>query len=169
METTSIVSAITIPRGLFPALSSWHPKPLHLHLSSRERRISISRKRSSSLWKISVAESTDIVPELESSVEKVQQVIPAVTNDGIGTTVVSVLLTVAFVGLSILTIGVIYIAVTDFLQKREREKFEKEEEETAKKMKGKSKKKRKVNVRAGGPRGFGQKTTDADAEDQDDD
>ena len=48
---------------------------------------------------------------------------------------------------------VIYIAVTDFLQKREKEKFEKEE--AANKKSGK-KKKVKVKARAG-PRGFGQK------------
>lgn len=47
---------------------------------------------------------------------------------------------------------VIYIAVTDFLQKREKEKFEKEE--AAQKKSGG--KKKKVRARAG-PRGFGQK------------
>lgn len=52
---------------------------------------------------------------------------------------------------------VIYIAVTDFLQKREREKFEKEE--AAKKKK--SGKKGKVKARTG-PRGFGQKAEDDD-------
>lgn len=54
---------------------------------------------------------------------------------------------------------VIYIAVTDFLQKREREKFEKEE--AAKKKK--SGKKGKVRTRArAGPRGFGQKIEEDD-------
>ena len=48
---------------------------------------------------------------------------------------------------------VVYIAVTDFLQKREKEKFEKEEEATNKKKGGK---KKKVRARTG-PRGFGQK------------
>lgn len=52
----------------------------------------------------------------------------------------------------------IYIGVTDFLQKREREKFEKEE--AAKKKGGK---KGKVRARArAGPKGFGQKTDDED-------
>lgn len=46
----------------------------------------------------------------------------------------------------------IYIAVTDFLQKREREKFEKEEAGTKKK----GGKKGRVRARAG-PRGFGQR------------
>lgn len=55
---------------------------------------------------------------------------------------------------------VIYIAVTDFLQKREREKYEKEE--AAKKKK--SGKKKKVRARTG-PRGFGQKIDDDDEED----
>lgn len=49
---------------------------------------------------------------------------------------------------------IIYIAVTDFLQKREREKFAKEE--AANKRKGG--KKGRIGSRArGGPRGFGQK------------
>ena len=52
---------------------------------------------------------------------------------------------------------VIYIAVTDFLQKREREKFEKEEAANKKK----NGKKKKVRARAG-PRGFGQKIDDDD-------
>jgi hypothetical protein len=50
---------------------------------------------------------------------------------------------------------VIYIGVTDFLQKREREKFEKEEAANKKK----TGKKKKVRARAG-PRGFGQKIDD---------
>lgn len=56
---------------------------------------------------------------------------------------------------------VIYIGVTDFLQKREREKFEKEEAAKKKKVVGK---KVKARTRAG-PRGFGQKIDD----DEDDD
>lgn len=52
---------------------------------------------------------------------------------------------------------VIYIAVTDFLQKREREKYEKEEAANKKK----NGKKKKVRARAG-PRGFGQKIDDGD-------
>ncbi|KAH1207709.1 hypothetical protein GmHk_15G042739 [Glycine max] len=47
---------------------------------------------------------------------------------------------------------VIYLAVTDFLQKREKEKFEKEEA-----AKGKNKKRKKVGRARAGPRGFGQK------------
>lgn len=55
-------------------------------------------------------------------------------------------------------IQVIYIAVSDFLQKREKEKFEKEEAAEKKKKGGK-----KVKVRArAGPRGFGQKIDDFD-------
>lgn len=53
---------------------------------------------------------------------------------------------------------VIYLAVTDFLQKREKEKFEKEEA-----AKGKNKKKKKKVGRArAGPRGFGQKVVEDD-------
>lgn len=53
---------------------------------------------------------------------------------------------------------VIYLAVTDFLTKREKEKFEKEEAAS-----GKKKKKRKV-VRAG-PKGFGQKIVQTEDDD----
>lgn len=56
---------------------------------------------------------------------------------------------------------VIYIAVTDFLQKREREKFDKEE---AAKKKKKGGKKGRVRARAG-PRGFGQRVDEDEDED----
>ncbi|OWM68789.1 uncharacterized protein LOC116212526 [Punica granatum] len=95
-----------------------------------------------------------------SSPSDAQQMVSSSGDDGVYT-IISVLLLIAFIGLSVLTIGVIYIGVTDFLQKREREKFEKEE--AAKKKKGG--KKVKVRARAG-PRGFGQKT---DVEDEFDD
>lgn len=72
--------------------------------------------------------------------ENSQQIV-STSDEGVST-VISALLFVAFVALTILTIGVIYIAVTDFLQKREKEKFEKEE--SAKKKNGK---KRKVRAR----------------------
>lgn len=59
----------------------------------------------------------------------------------------------------------IYIAVTDFLTKREREKFEKEE---AAKKKKKGGKRGKVRARArAGPRGFGQKIQEEDDDDVD--
>ncbi|XP_035814827.1 uncharacterized protein [Zea mays] len=71
----------------------------------------------------------------------------AADDDSITATVVSVLLTLAFVGLSILTLGVIYLSVQDFLQKREKEKFEKEEaekqKEEARKKRAKSRQKRR--------------------------
>ncbi|KAI7726620.1 hypothetical protein M8C21_025194 [Ambrosia artemisiifolia] len=81
------------------------------------------------------------------------EIVSAVNDNGDGVSVViSVLLSIAFVGLSVLTLGVIYIGVTDFLQKREKEKFEKEEAEKAKR----SGKKKRVRPRVG-PKGFGQK------------
>ncbi|XP_010033110.2 uncharacterized protein LOC104422479 [Eucalyptus grandis] len=94
----------------------------------------------------------------EDALETSEQIVSSGGDDGVST-VVSVLLLIAFVGLSILTIGVTYIAVTDFLQKREREKFEKEE--AGKKKKGG--KKGRVRARAG-PRGFGQRI-DEDGDD----
>lgn len=58
----------------------------------------------------------------------------------------------------------IYLSVTDFLQKRETERFEKEE---ASKKKKKRSGKRRVRSRAG-PRGFGQKIDeDNDYDDED--
>lgn len=74
-------------------------------------------------------------------------------GDELIATIIQTLLFSAFVVLTVLTIGVVYIAVTDFLQKREKDKFEKEL--TEKKKRGK---KKKVRARArDGPRGFGQK------------
>ncbi|XP_075497195.1 uncharacterized protein LOC142534156 [Primulina tabacum] len=52
-----------------------------------------------------------------------EEIVPT-SDDGVST-VISGLLFVAFIGLSVLTIGIVYIAVTDFLQKREREKLRK--------------------------------------------
>ncbi|XP_031489240.1 uncharacterized protein LOC116256858 [Nymphaea colorata] len=86
----------------------------------------------------------------ESAIQEAQQVISG--NNDVGSSIVAFLLGAAFIGLTILTIGVIYIGVTDFLQKREKEKFEKEE--ATKKKKGG--KKRVVRAKTG-PRGFGQK------------
>ncbi|RWR95396.1 hypothetical protein CKAN_02473600 [Cinnamomum micranthum f. kanehirae] len=111
-----------------------------------------SQKKTQS-WRI-LAATGDVLPP-NTPIEETQQIVPP--DDSSGSTIISVLLLIAFVGLSILTIGVIYIAVTDFLQKREREKFEKEE--AAKKKK--SGKKGKVKARTG-PRGFGQKVEDDD-------
>lgn len=59
---------------------------------------------------------------------------------------------------------VIYLAVVDFLQKREKEKFEKEEAS----KKGKKKKKKSVVGRTrAGPRGFGQKFVEEEEEKDD--
>jgi len=56
---------------------------------------------------------------------------------------------------------VIYLAVVDFLQKREKEKFEKEEAS----KKGKKKKKKVVGRARAGPRGFGQKFVEEEKDD----
>lgn len=56
---------------------------------------------------------------------------------------------------------VIYIAVTDFLQKKEGEKFGKEEAAKRKKKSGKKGKGVRAGAR-GGPRGFGQKIEEDD-------
>ncbi|KAK9280213.1 hypothetical protein L1049_013900 [Liquidambar formosana] len=111
-------------------------------------------QKSTQLWRIS-ATAEDVVPSDANPLENSQEIV-STSDDGVSN-IISILLFIAFVGLFILTIGVIYIAVTDFLQKREREKFEKEE--TAKKKK--SGKKRQVRARTG-PRGFGQKIDEED-------
>lgn len=56
----------------------------------------------------------------------------------------------------LLWLQIIYLGVTDFLQKRETEKLRKEEESKKKRVK-----KRKVRARSG-PRGFGQKINEDD-------
>ncbi|KAK9755280.1 hypothetical protein RND81_01G014800 [Saponaria officinalis] len=89
-----------------------------------------------------------------------QQIVSATSSgdDGVSS-IISALLLIAFIALSILTVGVVYIAVTDFLTKREKDKFEKEEAAKMKKKGGK----KKVAARARtGPRGFGQKIEDFD-------
>ncbi|XP_058748841.1 uncharacterized protein LOC131621821 [Vicia villosa] len=92
----------------------------------------------------------------DAAVDATEQLVTT-TDDGVSV-VVSVLFFIAFIGLSVITIGVIYLAVTDFLTKREKEKFEKEEAKS-----GKKKKKKKV-VRAG-PKGFGQKIIETEEDD----
>ncbi|KAK2642667.1 hypothetical protein Ddye_024430 [Dipteronia dyeriana] len=118
------------------------------------------------LWRRN-ATSGEVSPSESTPIDTSEQIVSSTSGDGgTASTVVSVLLFIAFVALSILTIGVVYIAVTDFLQKREREKFEKEEA-TKKKKKKKGGKKMKVRARAG-PRGFGQKIDDDDDKEEDD-
>ncbi|KAI4322120.1 hypothetical protein L6164_021840 [Bauhinia variegata] len=122
--------------------------PFHFHIISKTS-YKFPRNR---------AAPDDVVPSAPTTVETSQEIVSA-TDDGVST-VISALLFVAFVGLSIVTIGVIYLGVTDFLQKREKDKFEKEE---AAGKSGKKKKKKRVRAKAG-PRGFGQKI-DGDEED----
>ncbi|KAK7855468.1 uncharacterized protein LOC112010952 [Quercus suber] len=115
-------------------------------------------QKSPQLWRISSASEGEVVLPPEATPLENSQEIVSTSDDGVST-IISALLFIAFIGLSILTIGVIYIAVTDFLQKREREKYEKEEAANKKK----NGKKKKVRARAG-PRGFGQKIDDGDYE-----
>ncbi|XP_039129677.1 uncharacterized protein LOC120265781 [Dioscorea cayenensis subsp. rotundata] len=145
-QSSTILPLITAPKLFTPTSSSI---PLF-----RKRFARISCKRSQ-LWRVSAVGEEAL--SSEPVIENAQQVVPS-GNDDISSSIVSTLLLIAFVGLSILTIGVIYLAVTDFLQKREREKFEKEE---AAKKKKKNGKKGKVKSRAG-PRGFGQKVAEDD-------
>ncbi|KAJ3682712.1 hypothetical protein LUZ60_012939 [Juncus effusus] len=144
--------ALTLTRSLLsPSLSN----PLSistarkLTLNTQLRRRTTSgdfTERSSRVWRIFVANG-DALPAPEASLEKVQELVPvAASNQDITPTVISGLLFLAFIALSVLTIGVVYLAVQDFLQKRETEKFEKAEEERMKnEMKKKKRKKRRTN------------------------
>ncbi|GLJ21667.1 hypothetical protein SUGI_0403580 [Cryptomeria japonica] len=66
---------------------------------------------------------------------------------------ISILLLCAFVGLTFLSFGVIYLAVKDFQEKRERDKLLKEEQAQEKQKNSKREK-----IAKPGPRGFGQKS-----------
>ncbi|XP_007016353.2 PREDICTED: uncharacterized protein LOC18590648 [Theobroma cacao] len=115
------------------------------------------QKKSNTLW-ITFATPEEVLPSDATPLDNSQQIVSTTGDEGVAT-VIQALLFVAFVALTILTIGVIYIAVQDFLGKRERDKFEKEE--AAKEKNGKKKK-----VRASArPRGFGQKIDEDDDDD----
>ncbi|EXC10704.1 hypothetical protein L484_025288 [Morus notabilis] len=170
MATTTTSISLSPPD--FHILSTLDPKP-HLLLRTQKSSISLSsptsrisskratifhnplhkiKQKTTPIWRIHATASAE-APPLESTapLDTSQQIVSS--GDDNASLVISALLIVGFVGLSILTVGVIYLGVTDFLQKREREKFEKEEEAAGKKKSGK---KKKVRARAG-PRGFGQK------------
>ncbi|GKV32917.1 hypothetical protein SLEP1_g41481 [Rubroshorea leprosula] len=128
-------------------------KSNHFHTPSRR-----DQEKSVQLWRIH-ATSGEVIPVDSTPLENSEEIVSASGDDGVAT-IISALLFLAFVALSILTIGVIYLGVQDFLRKREREKFEKEAATQ------KSGKKKKVRARARtGPRGFGQKIDEYEDED----
>ncbi|CAK7331470.1 unnamed protein product [Dovyalis caffra] len=134
----------TLPLSLSTSLSSKRTVPCkEIH------------RRSTQIWRI-YATPEQVLPSDTTPLESSQQIVSTTNDDGVGA-IISVLLFVAFAALSILTIGVIYLGVTDFLQKRETEKLQKEQD--SKKKKGG--KKRKERARSG-PRGFGQKIDEDD-------
>ncbi|KAM0996179.1 uncharacterized protein LOC126591140 isoform X1 [Malus sylvestris] len=116
-------------------------------------------QRSTPTRQISATSAESVPAEAAVPLETAQEIL-ASSDEGVSVAI-SALLFVAFVGLSILTIGVIYLGVTDYLQKREREKLEKDEADNKKK----GGKRKRVRARAG-PKGFGQKIT-IDEEDDD--
>ncbi|KAA0061879.1 uncharacterized protein E6C27_scaffold89G001250 [Cucumis melo var. makuwa] len=162
-STTSISLSLPISlssSNLLPTLrsSSSPPFPSSTALSCRPtlpllNPLRQNRQKQLSFSSIHAATSEQTLASDSAALvaEKSQDIVGSTNDDGVST-IISVLLFIAFIGLSILTIGVIYIGVTDFLQKREKEKFEKEEAGKKKK----SGKKKKVRARDG-PRGFGQK------------
>ncbi|KAH7542415.1 hypothetical protein FEM48_Zijuj02G0071000 [Ziziphus jujuba var. spinosa] len=92
-----------------------------------------SRRKNIQIWRIYAIPDEAALPSEANPLENSQQIVSSSGDDGVNY-FISILLFIAFIGLSILTVGVksmnfsniIYIAVTDFLQKREKEKFEKE-------------------------------------------
>ncbi|KAK9168382.1 hypothetical protein Syun_000522 [Stephania yunnanensis] len=148
----NLISITTKPRNSlslsFPSLDRTQNPTLSSSHSNGSRRINEIHR---------VSATTETGLPSEPPLETAQQIITS-DEGGAASNVISILLLVAFVGLTILTIGVVYIGVSDFLEKREREKFEKEESEKKSKVKGK-----KGVVRAkNGPRGFGQKIDEDD-------
>ncbi|XVF05476.1 hypothetical protein REPUB_Repub05bG0175400 [Reevesia pubescens] len=111
---------------------------------------------SNKLW-ITFATPEEVLQSDSTPLDNSQQIVSSTGDEGVATIIQS-LLFIAFIALTILTIGVIYIAVQDFLQKRQKEKFEKEE--AANKKNGK--KKKKVIRAKAGPKGFGQKIDEDD-------
>lgn len=86
---------------------------------------------------------------------------------GISTTV-STLFVVATIGLVVLTSGVIYLALSDFLDKRALQEEQKKVAQQQEKPKKSSKQAVKAAARVGGPKGFGSgKRTKSDGEDFD--
>ncbi|CAA0838130.1 Unknown protein [Striga hermonthica] len=141
-------TSIYPPYGPLPTLRSSQTSRRSLYLYSPEAEV---RPKTAKSWELSAKNGVFLLSE--TSPAEIPGEIVTTRDDGVST-VISALLFVAFVGLSILTIGVIYIAVADFLQKRESEKFEKEE--ASKKKRGGKKGKVRARARAG-PRGFGWK------------
>ncbi|OVA15605.1 hypothetical protein BVC80_9033g79 [Macleaya cordata] len=139
LHLSSPLISFTIPNS---NRTIFHPHPPH---------------KKTQIWRLRATSEEVLNPS--DQVETIQQITSS--GDTGVSVIISVLLFIAFVGLSILTIGVIYIAVTDFLTKREREKFEKEESEKKKKKGGK---KGVVRSRSG-PRGFGQQIDEDDFDD----
>ncbi|KAK2973846.1 hypothetical protein RJ640_003254 [Escallonia rubra] len=159
-----VTTSISLSPPPIPSIFSLHPRT---YLNSRNSSLSITSAlcfpanisprrthlrvllKSTKIWRTAAAAEDALLLEANPAGNS-EQIVSAA--DGGVSTIISSLLFLAFLGLCVLTLGVIYIAVADFLQKREREKFEKDE--AAKKKKGG--KKGKVRARAG-PRGFGQK------------
>ncbi|MCL7029631.1 hypothetical protein MKW94_016645 [Papaver nudicaule] len=106
-------------------------------LKTRTLRRYKSLKKNTQIWRFSAA--NEHVAVVSKQGETVQKIVTSDEGTGAST-------------------RVIYIAVTDFLTKREREKYEKDENEKKKKKKGG---KKVVRSRVG-PKGFRQKLEDGD-------
>ncbi|XP_010510522.1 PREDICTED: uncharacterized protein LOC104786772 [Camelina sativa] len=162
------MSATTTP---FLSLSDFRPRfqnpvktphlsPLSCSVSRRKilssRNLRLQQEKKAQLWRVS-ATPEKISQEIVSSDSSSGAIVSSGDQDGVAL-IIQVLLIVAFLALTVLTIGVVYIGVTEFLGKREREKFEKDEAAKRSKKGGKQK---AMRARAG-PRGFGQKIEDDD-------
>ncbi|EFH55464.1 hypothetical protein ARALYDRAFT_901879 [Arabidopsis lyrata subsp. lyrata] len=156
--TPSLSLSNFTPRFQHP-VKTHHISPLSWSVSRRKilsSRVLRVHKEKTQLWRVS-ATPEEISQEIVSSDSSSEAIVSSGGQDGVAL-IIQVLLFVAFLALTVLTIGVVYIGVTEFLGKREREKFEKDE--AAKKSK-KGGKKKAMRAKAG-PRGFGQKIEDDD-------
>ncbi|XVF68827.1 hypothetical protein PTKIN_Ptkin11bG0032300 [Pterospermum kingtungense] len=170
---------ISLPNSLLPLPSTSKPRShfsqntthnsslifTHLSLSTTptqtihfSRPIERNHQRKSLSWQAFATPEEVLPPPDSTPLDNSQEIVSSTGDEGVAT-IIQALLLVAFIALTILTIGAIYIGVQDFVEKREREKYEKEEAEN--KKNGKKKKKKKVTARAG-PRGFGQKIDNDD-------
>ncbi|EOA28008.1 hypothetical protein CARUB_v10024185mg [Capsella rubella] len=158
--TPSLALSNFRPRFQNP-VKTHHLNPLSWSVSRRKilpsKVLRLHQEKKTQLWRVS-ATPEEISKEIVSSDSSSSEAIVSSGDpDGVAL-IIQVLLFVAFLVLTVLTIGVVYIGVTEFLGKKESEKFEKEE---AAKRSKKGGKKKAMRARAG-PRGFGQKIEDDD-------
>ncbi|XWS53097.1 hypothetical protein CRYUN_Cryun11dG0128500 [Craigia yunnanensis] len=109
------------------SLSTTPRQNIHFH-----NPIGRNHQKNNLYWK-TFATPEEVLPSDSTPLDNSQQIVPSTGDEGVAT-IIQALLLVAFVALTILTIGFIYIAVQDFLEKREREKILKKKRLTTRRM-----------------------------------